>query len=79
MATSDEKLMAISNELNEHIIAVKGVLELTEESASEELQGLISKAIKRMDAIERLSNEVVIALKHLIDRIGEIEKKKSEQ
>lgn len=79
MATGDEKLMAISNELNEHIIAVKGVLELTEESASEELQGLISKAIKRMDAIERLSNEVVIALKHFIDRIDDIEKKKSEQ
>jgi len=79
MATGDEKLMAISNELNEHIIAVRGALELAEESASEELQGLISKAIKRMDAIERLSNEVVIALKHFIDRIDDIEKKKSEQ
>ena len=79
MATGNEKLMEISNELNEHIIAVKGVLELAEESASEELQGLISKAIKRMDAIERLSNEVVIGLKLFIDKMADIEKKKPGQ
>lgn len=75
MQAGDEKLMALSNELNEHIIAVKGALELAEESASEELQDLLSKAIKRMDAIQRLSHEMVAALKQFIDKIGEMKTK----
>ena len=64
MAEQDNKLKEISRELNEHEIAVKGTLELIEASVSEdELQNLTSKAIGRMDAIQSLSQELIVALK----------------
>jgi hypothetical protein len=73
MAERDDKLKGISNELNEHMMAIKGTLELLEASTSEEeLRGLILKAIERMDTIQKLSNDMVVALKSCFDKIDEL-------
>jgi hypothetical protein len=77
MAEWDDKLREVSNELNEHIIAVKGTLELIEASTSEEeLQALIVKAIDRMDTIQRLSQETIVALKNCFDTIDKMKTQK---
>jgi DNA repair ATPase RecN len=77
MTKSDDRLKEISNELNEHIIAVKGTLELVESSVSEgELNDLLLKAIERMDTIQRLSNEMVAVIKSLLERMEEIKTRK---
>jgi vacuolar-type H+-ATPase subunit I/STV1 len=77
MAEWDDKLKEISNELNEHIMAVKGTLELIEVSSSEkELQALIVKAIERIDTIQRLSQETIVALKNCFDTIDEMKTQK---
>jgi len=79
MAKSDDRLKEISNELNEHIIAVKGTLELVESSVSEgELNDLLLKAIERMDTIQRLSNEMIAVLKSLLEKMEEIKTRKSD-
>ena len=80
MAEQDDELKEMSRELNEHIITVKGTLELMEASVSEaELEGLLIKAIGRMDAIQRLSQELVLALRNCFEKINEAQKKESEQ
>jgi hypothetical protein len=77
MEKSDDRLLDLSNELDENIIAVKGTLELLDSSVTEdELHDLLLKAIVRMDTIHRLSQEMIVALKNLIDRIDEIRGKK---
>jgi hypothetical protein len=77
MAEWDDKLREVSNELNEHIIAVKGTLELIEASSlEEELQALIVKAIERMDTIQKLSQEITVALKNCFDTIDEMKTQK---
>jgi len=77
MAERDDKLKEISNELNEHMMAIKGTLELLEASTSEEeLRGLILKAIERMDTIQKLSNDMVVALKTCFDKIDELTTKR---
>jgi len=79
MTKSDDRLKEISNELNEHIIAVKGTLELVESSVSEgELNDLLLKAIERMDTIQRLSNEMIAVIKSLLERMEEIKTRKSD-
>ena len=78
MTERDNKLKEISREINEHIIAVKGTLELAEASVSEtELQSLLRRAIERMDAIQGLSQEVVFALKNCLEKISEMQNQKS--
>jgi hypothetical protein len=73
MAKSEPKIQQISDELNEHIIAVKGTLELLETSVSDnELHNLLLKAIERMDTIQRLSNEMIAFLKQILDKMKEI-------
>jgi hypothetical protein len=80
MGDRDDKLKEISRELNEHIMAVKGTLELMEASVSEaDLQGLLTKAIERMDAIQRLSQEVVLGLRTCFEKIDEIQNQKRQQ
>ena len=77
MAERDDKLKEVSNELNEHMMAIKGTLELLEASTSEEeLRNLILKAIERMDTIQKLSNDIVIALKSCFDKIDELTTKR---
>jgi hypothetical protein len=75
MEERNNKLSHMSNQLNENIVAVKGTLELVDTSVTEdELHELLLKAIERMDAIQRLSSDMVIALKNCFAKIGEIEK-----
>jgi DNA-binding FrmR family transcriptional regulator len=75
MAERDNKLDEISNQLNENILAVKGTLELLDTSVTEdELHELLLKAVERMDAIQRLSQEMLGALKNCFDRMDELKK-----
>jgi hypothetical protein len=79
MAKSNDRLIELSSELDEHIIAVKGTLELVDSSVTEDdLHDLLLKAIVRMDTIQRLSHEMIVALKNLIDKIDEIKSKKAD-
>jgi hypothetical protein len=79
MAKSNDRLVELSNELDENIIAVKGTLELVDSSVTEdELHDLLLKAIERMDTIQRLSHEMIAVLKNLIDKIDEIKSKKED-
>jgi hypothetical protein len=79
MTERDNKLKEISRELNEHIIAVKGTLELIEASVSEdELQNLTVKAIERMDVIQRLSLELIVVLKNCFEKLGELHNRKTD-
>ncbi|KPK45737.1 MAG: hypothetical protein AMK74_02530 [Nitrospira bacterium SM23_35] len=72
MTDKDDKLQAISDELSEHVIAVKGTLELIDASVEEEdLHNLLIKALKRMDTIQTLSGEMFALLKACLDRMGE--------
>ena len=72
MTDKDDKLQAISDELSEHVIAVKGTLELIDASVEEEdLHNLLMKALKRMDTIQTLSGEMFALLKACLDRMGE--------
>jgi hypothetical protein len=70
MTEKSNKLQAISDELSEHIIAVKGTLELIDASVEEEdLHNLVLKALKRMDSIHTLSGEMFVLLKACLDRM----------
>lgn len=72
MTTNNERLQELSDELNEHIIAVKGTMELVDASITEEdLHDLLVKAIERIDTIQKLSGELFAALKHCIDKMSQ--------
>jgi hypothetical protein len=80
MGDRDEKLKELSRALNEHIMAVKGTLELMEASVSEaDLQGLLTKAIERMDAIQGLSQEVVLGLRNLFEKMDKMQNQNKQQ
>jgi hypothetical protein len=80
MGDRDEKLKDLSRALNEHIMAVKGTLELMEASVSEvDLQGLLTKAIERMDAIQGLSQEVVLGLRNLFEKMDKMQNQNKQQ
>lgn len=73
MAERNKKLDEIANQLDENILAVKGTLELIDTSVTEdELHQLLLKAIDRMDMVQRLSNEMLNALRNCFDKIGDI-------
>ncbi len=75
MAERNNKLDEISDQLDENILAVKGTLELMDASVAEdELRKLLLKAIERMDIIQRLSHDVLFALKNCLDKNGDINK-----
>lgn len=77
MTKIHNRLKEISDELNEHIIAVRGTLELVVESVLKgELNDLLLKATDRMDAIQRLSNEMIEALKHILAKMDELKNAK---
>ena len=76
MSQIDSKLKEISDRINEHIIAVKGTLEVVDTS-EDDLHNLLLKAIERMDSIQQLSNEMFAIIKQLFERIDQMKEHKS--
>lgn len=72
MSERDIKLDEIAKQLNEHILAVKGTLELMDTSVTDdELRELLRKSIERTDIIQRLSNDLFTLLRNCFDKLGE--------
>jgi len=72
MSEINKRLEEISDKMSEHILTVKGTLELLDASVSEDdLRSLILKAIERMDKIQGLSDELFAVLEKLLDKMGE--------
>lgn len=79
MKKGTNRIKEISDELNEHIIAVKGTLELVETSVSDgELQSLILKAVERVDTIQRLSLEMFAVLTQILEKMDELKTSKTD-
>jgi hypothetical protein len=75
MREINEKLTALSESISEHILAVKGTLELVDASVEEDdLHGLILKAVDRMDTLQLLSKEMVSLVAKMIEKISETKK-----
>ena len=75
MAEKNNRLDEISDQLNENVLAVKGTLELLDTSVTEdELHELLMKAVERMDTIQKLSHDMLGALKNCVDKMGELKK-----
>ena len=74
MTERNKKLDEIAEQLDENILAVKGTLELIDTSVTEDdLHQLLLKAIDRMDVVQRLSGEMLNALRNCFDKMGEME------
>ena len=72
MSDANDRLKQISETMSEHIIAVKGTLELLDASVTEEdLRSLVLKAIERMDNIQQLSDELFLVLKQAFEKMRE--------
>jgi hypothetical protein len=72
MTEINEKLGVIAENISEHIVAVKGTLELVDASVDEEeLHSLILKAVDRMDALQVLSNEMLSHMAQILEKIRE--------
>jgi hypothetical protein len=57
--------------MSEHIITVKGTLELLDASVSEDdLRNLTLKAIERMEDMQRLSDELFAVLKQVFEKMS---------
>ena len=77
MTKGSNRIKEISDDLSEHIIAVKGTLELVETSVSDsELHSLLVKAVERMDTIQMLSDEMFAMLKTILDKMDEMKTSK---
>ena len=72
MSEINDKLKEISDRMNEHIITVKGTLELLDASVTEDdLRSLVLKAIERMDNLQQLSDELFAVLKQVFEKMRE--------
>lgn len=72
MSGINKRLEEISDKMSEHILTVKGTLELLDASVSEDdLRSLILKAIERMEKIQGLSDELFAVLEKLLEKMGE--------
>ena len=74
MSAINDKVKEISGKIEEHIVAVKGTLELADASISEsdnELDGFVLKAMERMDDVQKLSNELAAIVNLLIEKMDE--------
>jgi len=72
MSEINKRLEEISDKMSEHILTVKGTLELLDASVSEDdLHGLVLKAIGRMEKIQGLSDELFAVLEKLLEKMGE--------
>jgi two-component sensor histidine kinase len=72
MVDRNKSLDEISHQLDENILAVKGTLELIDASVEDdELRELLLKSVERMDSIQRLSADILAALRNCLDKMGE--------
>ena len=72
MSAINDKAKEISRKIEEHIVAVKGTLELADASISDdELHDFILKDMERMDDLQKLSNELVAIVNLLIEKMDE--------
>ena len=72
MSEINEKLKVISDTMSEHIITVKGTLELLDASVTEDdLRSLVLKAIERMENLQQLSDELFLVLKQALEKMRE--------
>jgi len=72
MSEMNSKLKEISDRMSEHIITVKGTLELLDASVTEDdLRSLILKAIERMEDMQKLSDELFGALQEVFRKMRE--------
>lgn len=77
MSEINNRLKEISDKMSEHIIAVKGTLELLDASVSEDdLHSLILKAVERMENMQRLSDELLAVLKQVFEKMSEAKERK---
>ncbi len=71
MTESNQKLNEMAAQLDENILAVKGTLELIDTSVTEDdLHQLLLKAIDRMDTVQRLSGEMLNALRTCFEKMS---------
>jgi hypothetical protein len=78
MSEIDARLKEISDKIREHLITVKGTLEVLDASVTEDdLSNLIERAIKRIDDMQRLSEELLAVLYKVFEKISEEDRKDS--
>jgi len=71
MSEINNRLKEISDKMSEHIITVKGTLELLDASVSEDdLHSLILKAIGRMENMQQMSDELFVVLKQVFEKMS---------
>ncbi len=71
MTERNQKLNEMAAQLDENILAVKGTLELIDTSVTEDdLHQLLLKAIDRMDTVQRLSGEMLNALRNCFEKLS---------
>jgi len=72
MPEINNRLKEMSDKMSEHIITVKGTLELLDASVLEDdLRNLILKAIERMENMQALSDELFEMLQKVLEKISE--------
>ena len=77
MSEINKRLNEISDKMSEHIITVKGTLELLDASVSEDdLRNLILKAIERMEDMQQLSDELFAVLQQVFEKMSEAKDRK---
>ena len=77
MSEINNKMKEISDRMNEHIITVKGTLELLDASVTEDdLRSLILKAIERMENLQILSDELFVVLQEVFVKMKEAKDRK---
>jgi len=77
MSEINNRMKELSAKMSEHIIAVKGTLELLDASVSEDdLHSLILKAVERMENMQRLSDELLAVLKQVFEKMSEAKDRK---
>ena len=80
MTETSDKLNEISDKMNEHMMAVKGTLELVDASVSEDdLHDLLFKAVERMESMQKLSDELFAALKQIFEKMNEAKHRKESE
>ena len=77
MSEINNRLKEISEKMSEHIITVKGTLELLDASVSEDdLHSLILKAIGRMENMQQMSDELFAVLKQVFEKMSKAKDRK---